>query len=62
MGNKMAIGSFEKPRHISGELSDHVHVQGCVHAQERPKKGESPLLTSGFEELCKQKIKAKADL
>jgi len=32
----MAIGSFEKPRHISGELSDHVHVQGCVHDEKRP--------------------------
>lgn len=34
--NKMAIGSFEKPRPISGELSDHVYVQSCVNDEKRP--------------------------
>lgn len=44
MVNKMATGSFEKPQHISGELSGHVYVQGCVHAEKRPGRALIPHL------------------
>lgn len=38
MGNKMSKGSFEKLRHIPGNLEGHTDVQDFAHIQERPEK------------------------
>lgn len=31
----MSVEGFEKLQHIPGTLEGHMHVQGCVHAQEK---------------------------
>ena len=53
-------GSFEKIQHIPGDLEDYVHVEGCMHIQERPKW--VPGLLNKHEDLCKQKVKAQREL
>ena len=34
----MHIGGFEKFKHFPGNLEGHMHVEGCVHTQERSDK------------------------
>lgn len=49
----MPIGNFEKLWHITGDLEDCIHVQGCGHVYEESKKALIFLLWVDLDALHK---------
>lgn len=56
----MSTWGYENLQHIHGTQNDHDHAQGFVNDHERVEKALS--LLANFESLCRQKVKAKAEL
>lgn len=60
LGHEMSTWGYENLQHIHGTQNDHDHAQGFVNDHERVEKALS--LLANFESLCRQKVKAKAEL